>query len=326
RWRADQGSNIVTAGEHVAQWGPHGGQQRPRNPLSDTVPTGWERVFTAGTTAALHHLDTPTHDTIAGRQCWHTTGRTREDSAWPHHFAAFRTVPGDEIELWVDQQTGVLLAWIGRHGDTVLEDFRFTSVAVDEPITHDVFDHHPEGQTLVTYDESLRALLRSRGIETDSTDPDELQRLIHRAMTGRPAPGADPATTAQERARSFTRTGPAPNDEENARIDIGMAFEGLAATSDDGEDLINVEHGTGLGQTVAAATRRFPNAGEINVTVNHIKFLNQREAMVWFAIAVTQMTVPFEGRAILTTTGWKISRATIGDVLARAGVAVPPPD
>ena len=123
-------------------------------------------------------------------------------------------------------------------------------------------------------------------------------------------------------AAQYTPTGPPPDDEEDALIDVGAAFEGMGALSVDGTELVNVEGGENLGTCAAEVRRRFPQTESDELRIERIKFLHEREAVAWFRSAYLGTR---EGRALRIDGRWKVSRATYCGLIAMAGVRCPPP-
>lgn len=324
RWRADQGEAVTVAGgDELVVWRPGGGMRQPRDPMSSRIPLHWESVFAPVSLSAAFRFDAPVQAEVAGRSCWLSRGQRRPPDPL-HRIGLAMAMPGDEVEISVDCATGVVLSWTGTHDGEQLASLVFASVEIDEPIPDEVFGFEPpDGLAIPSQLDALREQLRMRGIEPKGESASELRDEMQKAvMAGFGSPtNEDPET----RARSFTSTGPPPDDEDDARIDIGLAFQHMADTDASGENLVNVERGEGLGPLMGRAAARY--GGEaVHFTVQHIKFLNAVEAMVWFTVDLTVMKLQFEGRARLTESGWKVSRSTIGELLGRAGVSVPPPE
>ena len=125
-------------------------------------------------------------------------------------------------------------------------------------------------------------------------------------------------------AAQHTPTGPPPDDEESALIDIGLAFQNMGDLTEDGSGLVHVERGGNLGGCAKEINRRFGRMIEdarSSTRIEKVKFLNRSEAVVWF----TNVLPTREGRAVLVDGEWKVSRATYCSLVAMGGVTCPPP-
>lgn len=92
-----------------------------------------------------------------------------------------------------------------------------------------------------------------------------------------------------------------------------------------------MQAGTGLVEPMALAGRRAPGATRDNValTVDALRFVCPDEAVVWFSLEIDGRPSPLlrgrRGRAVRVEGRWLIERGTIAELLAFAGVPVPPP-
>lgn len=89
-----------------------------------------------------------------------------------------------------------------------------------------------------------------------------------------------------------------------------------------GEDLPNVEAGDGLARYVHAGSARYPGA-VVAFVVDDVHLLSGERAEVRFH-TTGFVTMPFEGLAVREQGRWKVARSTLANLLARAGVSLPP--
>jgi hypothetical protein len=227
-----------------------------------------------------------------------------------------------EFELWVDQATGIAVRAEGRLDGELASRFVIDHLEVDPPIDAAVFALvTPDGSPIRTQGEMQLEHLRARGVDVSGIDPND-QVAMQEAMQANMA-ALHQTPDVESLAAQYAPTGPPPDDEEDALIDVGAAFEGISVLSDDGSELVNVEGGENLGPCAAEVRRRFPQQTEHrDVHVEHIKFLHQHEAVVWFRSAFLGTR---EGRALNIDGRWKVSRATYCALIALAGVRCPPP-
>jgi hypothetical protein len=138
-------------------------------------------------------------------------------------------------------------------------------------------------------------------------------------------------TPVEELAAAHEPSGAPPEDEANARLEIEYAFRNSTERTADGADLVNVEGGESLGACQDQVVSRFGAiAARTQRLVDYIKFLNATEAVVWTTTLldgrpITPDLQHTEGRAVLVDGKWKVARATMCAMFARAGVICPPP-
>jgi hypothetical protein len=255
-----------------------------------------------------------------GRACWHVVTQAVESQRPPFLPMLFGT---QDFELWVDQEVGIIVRSEARLDGELSSFFVIDELTVDEPVDPEVFAFvTPDGSPVRTQGEMQLEHLRQRGVDVtgiDRSDPEQVQV----AMQANFAVFSQPPDMDQL-AAVHTPTGPPPDDEESARIDIGVAFQAMGKASDDGATLPNVEGGDNLGPCAAEIRRRYPQFtnGSSLIRIERIKFLHQSEAVVWFANPQLPMR---EGRAVLVDGTWKVSRATYCSIIAMGGVTCPPP-
>lgn len=119
-----------------------------------------------------------------------------------------------------------------------------------------------------------------------------------------------------------------PADPNGARADIETVFTDYSALSEDGESAIRIENGAGLGWAVAAAraNRTTYLDAEIVFTVDDIVFTDPEHAAVWFSIVVNgdRVLTRHRGDAVAVDGEWKMALSTFTQMMAMAGVALPP--
>jgi hypothetical protein len=136
--------------------------------------------------------------------------------------------------------------------------------------------------------------------------------------------------SAATRAERYVPTGPAPADEDAARQAIAYAFTDPMELAADGTTLVNVEDGEELAPYAAEVRARVGSyIDERENVVEHVKFLNDRHAVVWTTVRLRsapsrRIPILHEGRAVLVDGRWKVSRETICERWEAAGVHVPP--
>jgi hypothetical protein len=119
-----------------------------------------------------------------------------------------------------------------------------------------------------------------------------------------------------------TEAGPA--DLEAAQAAVSRAFAAMQHVQEGA--LVNVEGGEDLGTVLSELGQRFGPAQAATHTVERVVFVGPTEAAVWFSVWLGAH--PFlsgqRGTAILDDGRWKVSRATLCGLLARAGIRCPP--
>jgi hypothetical protein len=265
----------------------------------------------------LRIVDTSIH---RGRRCWHAAAEEMK-SVRP-------TVPvwamaGEDVELWFDQELGIVLRYEGRFEGELISRFEIDELVVDRPIDPEVFAFEtPDGSPIRSQGEMLLERLKSRGVDVtgiDPKDPVQIQGAMRSNRGVRNAP-----VDIEQLAAQHIPKGPPPADEAAARRDIERAWEHMGDRSEDGAALVNIERGENLGPTSEEVQRKFPQfvyegAG---LPPEKIKFLDASEAVVWSNHPVIGVR---EGRAVLVDGNWKVSRATWSGLLTGAGIVCPPP-
>lgn len=127
------------------------------------------------------------------------------------------------------------------------------------------------------------------------------------------------------------RSGPPPADEEAARTEIMDLFAKVLETHDDHGGLDLVQGGSNLGPSLEQARARVGGTTANTVTtlsVTAVRFINARAARVAYDLDVrggfnTRLNDRL-GAAVLTDDGWRVTRETVTELLAMAGVTCPP--
>lgn len=90
----------------------------------------------------------------------------------------------------------------------------------------------------------------------------------------------------------------------------------------------SIEHGEGLEATMQELRSRYPPAETLDVSVDSIRFLSEREAEVRFTLHLAPIgpqTFSHTGFAVLVDGGWKVARETWCGLVGMVGLSCPPP-
>jgi hypothetical protein len=265
----------------------------------------------------LRIVDAPTH---RGRPTWHV--ETQEIESVRPRIPVW-AMAGEDVELWFDQELGIVLRYEGRFDDELISRFEIDELVVGHPIDPALFAFDtPDGSPVRSQGEMLIGQLKSRGVDVSGIDPDDPEQ-VQEAMRSNMGVRNN-AVDIEQLAAQHIPKGPPPSDEATARREIIRAWENMGERSKDGAALLNVERGENLGPSAEEVERRFPQyvyegAGR---PPERIKFLGTSEAVVWSHHPVIGIR---EGRSVLVDGKWKVSRATWSGLLAGAGIICPPP-
>ena len=118
-------------------------------------------------------------------------------------------------------------------------------------------------------------------------------------------------------------------DRDDAEEEIERAFETVfAASVSDQQRCDAIESGDDLKPTMAEVRLRFPARDQVDVAVNAVRFLDDTEAEVGFALVLPGQVHPGmqmpQGYAVQQNGVWKVARETYGATVARIGVQLPP--
>jgi hypothetical protein len=124
-----------------------------------------------------------------------------------------------------------------------------------------------------------------------------------------------------------------PVNRAEAEAAIERAYEiVLGSDLSDLERAAAIESGDNLLPTMREVQSRFPMRGQIDVTVDYIRFLDEEEAEVGYELLlpgprpVPGVQAPSKGYAIMQGGTWKMARVTYAGLIGRLGISVPPPD
>ena len=240
----------------------------------------------------------------AGRSCWHVTA-TRRPGSGPLGHGMLESFPGSSLEAWVDQETGVLLRCVGTHTRKIFE-LNLSRFEPNVDIADSIFDERrPDDHPMVALEEFLGPV-PAPGF--DEHDP--LESFFVRQEQRNPLD-------------DLVATGPPPDDEDDARIDVGLACERVFTVSDDGAAMPYVQGGENLGPVTKAARAAFAAPDPTVVQVAQIKFLHRDEAAVSVVIEHTSGHLPNIARVLRIDGEWKVAREFIARLYAMRGIILP---
>jgi hypothetical protein len=299
--------------------------------LADSPPLAdW---LLPGALLGAFRFDEATEVEVLGRRCLAGTAAARR--AGPYGTMGVTTMlahagyGGDENRFVVDAEHGFVVCHTALLDGEPCSITELTELAVDEPIDLELF-RVPVDTTVQTLAEERARMLRAAGADPAAVDLAD-RAAVSRALAGGHRLAPPGGTPLAERTRHFVPWGPPPDDQAAAEAAIHAAFRGYAAVSADGQDLVNVQAGEGLVEPLTLASRRAPGAtpGNIAFAVDALRFMCTDEAVVWFSLEIGGVPSPLvrerQGRAVRVGGRWLIERATIAELLAGAGVHVPPP-
>jgi hypothetical protein len=322
QWRIDDGpARTIGTGSEVFRFHPGmGGVVTSVSDQPSGLFDGFATYFAPAELLGSLHFQIMDEVVRHGRSCWHVA---TEIVASPHPRFLPLLHGGEDFELWVDRALGVVSRCEGRLDGELASFFEIDELVVDEPIDPDVFAFvTPDGSPLRTQGEMQLEHLRAPGVDVsgiDPSDPEQVQQALHANMSAFARP-----PEIDQLASQHIPTGPPPDDEESARIDIGAVFQTMGKPSEDGTGLPSVERGENLGPCAVEIRKRHPEytEGVTQLRIERIKFLRPSEAVVWSSTPQLPM---HEGRALLVEGSWKVSRATYCSLVAMGGVICPPP-
>jgi hypothetical protein len=136
------------------------------------------------------------------------------------------------------------------------------------------------------------------------------------------------ARSAEERAAEVAITGPPPADEAAARDECENAFQNRLWPGDDGFGLPYVDDGEDLAASRQQLFARFGAiADRVTSTVELVKFVNDREAVLWWQPLLDEKPVLslMEARMVRAADGaWKVTRESMRSTFQLAGIHCPP--
>jgi hypothetical protein len=122
-----------------------------------------------------------------------------------------------------------------------------------------------------------------------------------------------------------------PGNRAEAEDAIERAYEiVLASTLSDSERAAAIESGDNLLPTMQEVQRRYPMRTQLDVVIDYVRFLDEDEAEVGFALLlpgptpVPGMQIPSKGYAVRQDGIWKMARGTYAELVGRLGITIPP--
>jgi hypothetical protein len=174
---------------------------------------------------------------------------------------------------------------------------------------------------------------RSRGITADHAAA--LRALRQQEIPPPRDSSVPPTLISPQGPPGSERSGPPPENEEEARAEVVDAFGRMLDVNDEDGSIQAVDGGSNLGAPLAEAGQRHgvgPDPLTRTVSVDSMRFINDHEARVVYSVMISG---PFSGspmlrgrpgRAILVDGEWKVARETFCLFLQMAGVECPPRD
>jgi len=276
-----------------------------------------------------------TEEMVAGRPCLKVDATVNRSQAIGRFNPVHMRLGGIDHTFWFDTVTGIVLRHVGMIDGEPCTITEFKEIRINPLLTDLDFEFVPPPDAVVTRQvDQFIQMAEARGVDLTGVDRDDLQAVqnaFHEAM--RPDQPTAESRLEMQKAK-YVQVGEPPEDEAAARESIEYAFNHLGEVDESAENLVNVQSGRGLVGPLSEAQKRVPGAGDNPATaslmVDAIKFLRSDEAVVWFSVEVNGERFPMvnarEGRALKVEERWLIEHATIADLLAFAGVVVPPPD
>ncbi len=296
RWRVQSGRGEWVAPNATEQrfWAEYQASTTTRDPTTSRYPAQCgpilDGALLCGDFELGEQIDTVEH---AGRPCWYFTANRRPSRpslsrAFPHD-----SFPGTTVRVWVDQATGALLR-CSEAGEKPIFELNVHRFEPNGHIPDEIFDARPPDDH-----PSLLA---------------QVAALMTTAMT---------STQEQDLFEDFVATGPGPEDEEEAVIDVGICCERVFDVSDDGLAMPYVQGGENLGPVTTFARQ---GANErTSVRVETMRFLNADEAVASVVVEHVSGDFPVTVRVLQDNGSWKVGREFIRDLYARIGIDIPPP-
>ena len=326
RWRHEAGPAALvhldlSDGRH--RWtGPAGGEliERMAEVVEGFGPLGW--LLAPGYLLGPYALTDPAEARAAGRPCVRAAAERRVplDGAGPDLPAHPQSL-GVDNTYWFDAEFGFVV----RHEASV--EGRPSSVTelldlhIDEPVDPAAF-RPPAGATIRSEWEARMAILERAGVDPAGVPEGDID-AANAALLRSHAPAS-----VEDRVAAYVPTGPPPSTSPTAVNTAVIAAVG--EVDGGGADLVNVQAGEGLAPYMEQAARRLPRATRENTTwvVDAVRFLGPDHAVVFFTVLAGGQPTPISqrpGRAIRRGGRWLVEHATVVELLAMAGVRVPPP-
>jgi hypothetical protein len=337
RWRVEGDDTTLYVSDGEQRWEGFTGLVTERS-ASGEVPTLADSPPLAdwllpGALLGAFRFGEPTEVEAVGRPCLAATAQRRAVGPGTMGVTTLLAAAGhggDENQFVVDAEHGFVVRRTALLDGEPCSVTELTRLVVDEPIDPGRF-RLPAGTTVQTLAEERARMLGDAGLDPAAVDLADhtAVSLALAAAHRRAQPGRGPLA---ERTRHFVPWGPPPDDEAAAQAAIRAAFRHYGEASADGKDLVNVQGGEGLVEPLGLAGRHLPGGaepGDLAFALDAVRFVCPDEAVVWFSLEVRGEPSPLvrqrRGRAVRVGGRWLIERGTIAELLASAGVHVPPP-
>lgn len=158
-------------------------------------------------------------------------------------------------------------------------------------------------------------LVRSRGVHICDRCIDAAKEAVATAPSG----------------KKLLRITPKPAriaDREAAEQAVERAFEtAFSSETPDAERCAAIEGGANLTSTLQKVRGRYGPAGDVDVSVEYVRFVSEDEAEVHFVLLLSQLGpsgLPRTGHALRVGEEWVVSRTTWCELVAQVGVECPP--
>jgi len=280
----------------------------------------------------LFDLGDITDDEVLGRPSVMVEAVTRTTRETMRATRIVLRLGGTAHKMWFDAETGVLLRHVGLVDGEPCTITEFTAIAFDPPEAALDSTFRPADSAEITrHVDALIGMAESQGVDLTGIDRDDPSAVREAIFERRRHLRNTPTRAVVDRRRDMhVPMGPPPADEAAARDSIVYAYSHHDEKGDSDLDLVNVQGGAGLAGPLHEAQKRVPGTtdAEVRIVVDDIRFLREDEAVVWFTLEIGEersfVLRGHEGRAVKVDDRWMIERATLGGLLALAGVEVPP--
>lgn len=319
RWDVEAVVTVVEGDQQVVFHPGTGALRRPAERLAEWPALLWSgrALLRAG------ELGDVAERVVSGRAAWlvrldrEPIGVRSPSPMW---------VVGDTVNLVVDQETGVVLRYEAvAAGLPPLVVASWEHLEFDPSIDDTVFDQAiPSAVNIRSTSEMLLDQLVAMGADLAGVDPND-EAAVHAAWRAtnnsrrshRPSGGED--VLAQ-----YLPDGPPPTDPDQAQSAITAALAAFGQRS--GDDLPNVEQGAGLATMLDEALTQSPYQ-QATLAVTAVRFLNDHHAVTTCDVLVNgnRMLPNWTARVVREQGRWKLARSAFAELLALAGVSVPPP-
>jgi hypothetical protein len=134
---------------------------------------------------------------------------------------------------------------------------------------------------------------------------------------------ADQGVSGHEPLRLPPRVFGAQPPDDAAVSAVAEAFTvAIGGTGTEEERARHLEDGALLAPLLGRARARYPQS--VGVVVQRVRFVAPARAQIRFAVLLDRTEIPLEGEAVQQDGHWRVSRATICQLLSMAGITPPP--